>query len=102
MDPAPRRTVRTDQLRPVNLPHPTRVTVDAVEGKPLTVRVGNRGVRVLCLRNEWRIDDRWWTDQPVQRHYFEVELANGQVITLFQDALTEEWYEQRYGAPRNG
>lgn len=101
MDPAPRRTVRTDQLRPVNQPHPTRVTVDAL-GKPVTVRVGNRGVRVVRLRNEWRIDDRWWTDQPVARHYFEVELTNGQVVTLFRDELGKEWYEQRYGAPRDG
>ena len=101
MDPAPRRAVRTDQLRPVNQPRPTRVTLDA-RGKPITVRVGNRGVRVLHLRNEWRIDDRWWTDQPVHRHYYELELADGQVVTLFEDELTKEWYEQRYGGPRDG
>lgn len=101
MDPAPGRAVRADQLRPVNQPRPTRVTLDSRE-KPRTVRVGSRGVRVLRLRNEWRIDDRWWTDQPVQRHYYEVELADGQVVTLFQDGLTKEWYEQRYGRARDG
>jgi len=100
MDLAPRRAVRTDQLRPVNQPRPTRVTV--ADGKPLTVRVGTRGVRVVSLRNEWRIDDRWWTDQPVRRHYYEVELTNGQMVTLFQDEISKEWYEQRYGAPRDG
>jgi hypothetical protein len=29
--------------------------------------------------------------------YYELELADGQVVTLFHDRLADRWYRQTYG-----
>lgn len=50
---------------------------------------------VARVRDRWRIDDRWWTETPVSRMYFELELADGRLLTLFRDQLGDAWYEQR-------
>ena len=36
--------------------------------------VGRRG-RVEAIREEWLVEDRWWTSAPLRRHYFELVLA---------------------------
>lgn len=64
-------------------------------GRPVSVRVAGRQRRVARISNEWRIDDEWW-QQEVSRHYFELELVDGQVITVFQDLVSGNWYQQRY------
>jgi hypothetical protein len=37
------------------------------------------------VREEWRVVDRWWTDQPVQRRYFDVVLESGENAVVFYD-----------------
>jgi hypothetical protein len=95
----PPRVGGADLLRPVNVPQPTRVSADA-DGQPLRIQQGRDGVRVVAIVDHWRIDDRWWSEQPVSRHYWECELASGQVVTVYQDEITRDWYEQRYTPPR--
>ena len=51
-------------------------------------------VRVASVREEWRVVDRWWTEKPVRRHYFEVVLENGRNIVVFLDELDDRWYRQ--------
>ena len=90
MNPQPLKrkgSSRTDILQPVNQPQPTRVSV-APDGQPRTVRRGNRGVRVVAVQNQWRVDDHWWTESPVSRHYWQVELITGDVVTVFLDERT--------------
>ena len=38
-----------------------------------------------CVREEWRIIDRWWTDERVDRRYFEVVLESGQNMCVYRD-----------------
>jgi hypothetical protein len=53
---------------------------------------------VVRPRSRWRIDDRWWREgEEVCRMYWELELADGCVETVYQDGLTGNWYRQRYG-----
>ena len=40
---------------------------------------------VAVVREEWRVVDRWWTEEPVQRRYFEVVLETGQNTVVFRD-----------------
>ena len=42
-------------------------------GAPLAVD----GVAVEAVREEWLVEDRWWTPRPLRRHYFELALADG-------------------------
>jgi hypothetical protein len=50
---------------------------------------------VAAVREEWRVVDRWWTEEPVRRRYFEVVLDNGRNVVVFRDELTAKWYRQQ-------
>jgi hypothetical protein len=49
-------------------------------------------VRVL---EEWRVVERWWTDQPIRRRYFDVVLETGVNAVVFLDELSGGWFGQR-------
>jgi hypothetical protein len=71
---------------------PRRIAVNAVpRGEPRAVS----GVAVDAVREEWLIEDRWWTSQPLRRHYFELVLADGRDVTVFRSGLDGHWYRQR-------
>jgi hypothetical protein len=61
------------------------------EGVPVAVE----GVPVAHVREEWRVVDRWWTQQPVRRRYFEVVLGNGRNAVVFEDGETGTWRRQQ-------
>ena len=50
---------------------------------------------VTAVREEWRVVDRWWTDEPVRRCYFEVVLATGENVVVFRDEEGGRWFTQR-------
>ena len=52
-------------------------------------------VAVAGVRDEWRVVDRWWTAEPVQRRYFEVVLETGRNVVVFLDETSGRWYRQR-------
>ena len=52
-------------------------------------------VGVAAVREEWRVVDRWWTEEPVRRRYFEVVLDTGRNVVVFRDELTGKWYRQQ-------
>jgi len=70
-------------------PRPATVQTGA-DGTP--VRVGR--AQVESLREEWRIEDRWWTARPVRRRYFELTLAGGANVVVFCDLGSRRWYSQ--------
>ena len=58
---------------------PRRALVEtAVGGEP---RLVDREL-VTVVREEWRVVDRWWTDDPVDRRYFEVVLESGRNVCV--------------------
>jgi hypothetical protein len=72
-------------------PRPIEVVSDR-DGAP--VEVG--GVRVEALREQWLVEDRWWTPKPLQRAYFELVLADGRNMVVFREpADSGSWWEQR-------
>ena len=74
--------------RRLNEPRPALV---ACEGE-LPVAVDQ--VRVAELREEWRVDDRWWTEEPVERRYFEALLETGRNVVVFRDEANGKWFRQ--------
>ena len=76
--------------RRLNAPQPALVETH-VDGAPRSV---NRQ-QVALLREEWRVVDRWWTEEPVDRRYFDVVLASGENIVVFLDGETQSWFTQR-------
>ena len=74
----------------LNAPRPALVQMH-VDGSPGVV---NRQ-RVAVVREEWRVVDRWWTDEPVNRRYFEVVLESGENVCVYRDAEAACWFTQR-------
>jgi hypothetical protein len=71
---------------------PERVVVRTdPRGAPLLVD----GATVEAVREEWVVEDRWWTLQPLRRHYFELATADGRALTVFRAAGAQRWYRQR-------
>jgi hypothetical protein len=65
--------------------------VAAADGTPR--EVNHRPVALV--REEWRVVDRWWTEEPVVRRYFELVLESGERAVVFHDAAGGGWYAQR-------
>jgi hypothetical protein len=47
------------------------------------------------VREEWWVEDRWWTPRPVHRRYFELVLADGRDAVVFREGGGGRWYRQR-------
>jgi hypothetical protein len=52
-------------------------------------------VEVALVREEWRVRERWWTEEPLQRSYFDVVLATGENAVVFLDETSGRWFRQR-------
>lgn len=87
-DPGSPGAVRTSR----RLNEPQSALVEArSDGTP---RLVNRQ-GVALVREEWRVVDRWWTEEPVQRRYFELVLESGQNVVVFRDEGRGGWFSQR-------
>ncbi|MBE2319787.1 hypothetical protein DVA67_027725 [Solirubrobacter sp. CPCC 204708] len=71
-------------------PKPVRVQADNA-GRPLTI--GRR--EVDAVRESWLVEDRWWTDTPLRRRYWEVVTGDGRDLVVFRDLEEGLWYSQR-------
>ena len=78
--------------------------------KPISVTAGPDGVplavggkAVETVREDWVVEDRWWTPKPLSRRYFEVVLADGRCVVVFCEPAPDgtepspapHWFEQR-------
>lgn len=79
----------TPGVRRLYAPQRVRVEVDD-EGIPTTVA----GIEVVAVREEWVVEDRWWTLRRLWRHYFELVLIDGRNTVAFRDS-NKRWYCQR-------
>ena len=76
--------------RRLNEPRRARVRADA-RGTPL----GGDGRAVEAVRESWLVEDRWWTDAPLRRRYWEVVTEDGRNLVLFRELERALWYRQR-------
>lgn len=80
-------------VRPLSLPLEVKVTAGE-DGCPVTIDSKGKTRRVSLVRNLWRLDEEWWRSE-ISRLYFEVELADGLVMTVFHDLVADRWYRQK-------
>jgi hypothetical protein len=76
--------------RRLSEPSPARVRA-APDGRPETID----GRTVEAVRESWVIEDRWWTDLPLRRRYWEVVTTDGRDLVAFRDLERRRWYTQR-------
>lgn len=81
MSPGPKR---------LNDPRPAHVRAGA-RGMPLAIE----GRRVDAVRESWLVEDRWWTEEPVRRRYWEVVTDDGRSVVIFRDLARGGWFSQR-------
>ena len=80
----------TGRTRRLALPRPTAARTGP-GGRPLAVE----GRPVEAVRESWLIEDRWWTDRPLRRRYWEVVTSDGRDLVVFHELRGEGWFEQR-------
>jgi hypothetical protein len=71
-----------------NQPRPERVT--ARGGVPVAVA----GECVEAVVEDWLVEDRWWTERPIGRRYWEVVTVGGRNVVVFRDLLRGGWFRQ--------
>ncbi len=81
MSPGPRRVAE---------PRAAVVRADGA-GTPLAVD----GRAVDAVRESWLVEDRWWTDRPLRRRYWEVVTTCGRNVVVFRDLDAGRWFSQR-------
>ena len=80
----------TRPSRRLATPRPAPVRADA-RGSP--VAVGPTAVE--SVREDWVVEDRWWTGLPLRRRYYELVLADGRNAVVFRELIGGAWFEQR-------
>lgn len=56
-----------------------------------TGRPGLQG-RVRVASGPWNLEEAWWTDEPVTRDYWDVELAGGDLYRIYRERVTNDWF----------
>ena len=86
-----KRAVGGEHSSSRRLYRPRRVEVSpGSDGAPRALA----GIEVEAVREEWWVEDRWWTPRPVHRRYFELVLADGRDAVVFREA-GGRWFQQR-------
>jgi hypothetical protein len=76
--------------RRLALPRAARVRA-APGGAPLAVD----GRIIAHVRESWLVEDRWWTEQPLRRRYWELVSDSGRDLVVFHDLADGRWFRQR-------
>ena len=84
--------IRAHQLRPLNRPRPCQVTTE--RGVPTEIIEGSRHYPVERVQDRWQLNDEWWRN-VIDRHYFELVMADGRIRTVYHDRQQNTWFEQR-------
>jgi len=61
------------------------------DGRPVSVD----GREVDAVRESWLVEDRWWTDAPLRRRYWEVVTSCGRDVVVFRDLEGAGWFTHR-------
>ena len=81
VSPGPRR---------LGLPVRARVRASGDDGRPLAID----GAGVDAVRESWLVEDRWWTEEPLRRRYWEVVTRDGRNLVVFRELTEGCWYRQ--------
>lgn len=75
--------------RALNQPRPARV--QSRRGVPS--HVNGQSIEAVC--ESWLVEDRWWTEKPLQRLYWELVSRTGARLVVFCDLRDGQWFTQK-------
>jgi hypothetical protein len=84
------RVSQQGYARRLAVPRRVRVLADS-DGQPRTVD----GQGIDGIRETWLLEDRWWTEEPLRRRYWEVVTICGRDEVVFHDLISGRWWRQR-------
>jgi hypothetical protein len=77
------------------------MTLRLYRPRPVTVQPDDHGApavvgqsEVVAVREQWLVEDRWWTAHPLRRRYFELILIDGVDRVVFRDLESGRWFSQ--------
>ncbi len=70
---------------------PAALEVFESGGRLEYVRGRGFGGRVVHLAGPWCLRGEWWTADPYDREYYDVELTDGALYRIFRDGRTRQW-----------
>jgi hypothetical protein len=76
--------------RRLGVPRSTEVRAGEA-GRPLAVD----GREVDAVRESWLVEDRWWTNRPLRRRYWEIVTTCGRCLVVFHELPGGGWFRQR-------
>ena len=47
---------------------------------------------VRIASGPWSLEEDWWTENPVDRDYWDVELSEGSIYRIYCDRRSQEWF----------
>jgi len=47
---------------------------------------------VRVASGPWRLEDGWWTDHPIERDYWDLEVIGRGVYRVFRDRVSDRWF----------
>jgi hypothetical protein len=77
-------------LKAIGAPRAVRVECDD-GGGPRAVEIDGRVRRVAAIRDDWLVQDLWWTGRPIDRHYWELVVDPGRLVVLYREASDGSW-----------
>lgn len=78
-------------------PVPLAIRVKArSDGLPIALSWGGWSRQVKTVWNIWREQGQWW-DHPIARHYYQIEVGDGTLYTLFCDDQGGWFMDRRRG-----
>lgn len=70
--------------------------------RPVSIRAGDDGQplavddrEIDAVRESWLVEDRWWTERPLRRRYWELVTICGRDEIVFHDLVSGRWWRQR-------
>ena len=46
---------------------------------------------VRVASGPWQLEEGWWSEQPVARQYWDVELDRGGIVRIYRETASGQW-----------
>jgi hypothetical protein len=47
---------------------------------------------VRVASGPWHLEEAWWSDAPVEREYWDVELSSGPLCRIYRNTASGDWF----------
>jgi len=88
-----RKTSSINYLRAINNPIPVLVK-ESTKKLPKSLVINGYTKHIAHITDIWEINDEWWRSKPISRLYYQAITQEGRHITIFNDLIDNQWYQQ--------